>query len=157
MKITKASEKQLDTVMNIVSATISEIYPRHYTQSQTDFFLAHHSKEKIISDIAAGCVYILDSDGAVGTVTVKSNGVYRLFVLPAFQGRGYGGALMNFAEQLIADEYDSVKLDSSVPAFGMYVKRGYTVTAEVDYDIGNGNTLHYQEMQLVFPQEETDE
>ena len=64
------------------------------------FFLAHHSEDNIMKDIERNRVFLcLDgSRNAVGTVTIKKNEISRLFVLPSYQGMGYGTEMLDFAE-----------------------------------------------------------
>lgn len=146
MKIIKANISQLDTASKIVRDSINAVYPRYYTEAEVRFFTEWHNAESIAADINAGRVYLLESDGEpVGTITAVGCHITRLFVLPERQRRGYGKVLMDFAEELIADEYDVIKLDSSLPALEMYKKRGYIINRLADYDYGDG-VLRYPEM-----------
>ena len=73
MEIKTAAAADLGTVHDIVQTTINAVYPHYYPKGAVDFFLAHHSREHIASDIAGGLVSIAYSGGrAVGTVTVWS-------------------------------------------------------------------------------------
>ena len=117
MKIEKASIKDTKLVKHITQATIRAVYPHYYPEGAVDFFSAHHSDERIISDIEQGRVYLIfHGEIAVGTVTVAYNEINRLFVLQEYQGQGFGRALMDFAEKEIACRYDEIKLDASLPA-----------------------------------------
>lgn len=147
MKIEKASIKDTKLVKHITQATIRAVYPHYYPAGAVDFFSAHHSDERIISDIEQGRVYLIfHGEIAVGTVTVADNEINRLFVLQEYQGQGFGRALMDFAEKEIACRYDEIKLDASLPAKAIYKKRGYE---EISYNIiktDNGDYLCYDEM-----------
>lgn len=68
----------------------------------------------------------------VGTVTIKDNEICRLFVLPEYQGQGYGRELLDYAEHCISQEHKQIVLDASLPAKGIYQKRGY-VEIETNY------------------------
>ena len=68
----------------------------------------------------------------VGTVTIRKNEICRLFVLPQYQGNGYGKELMDFAEAEISKHYDDIILDASLSAKSIYLKRGYK---EIEYHI----------------------
>ena len=86
MRISQAELNEFSFVKEITHTTIKAIYPKYYPGGTVDFFLQHHTDEKIIDDIKAGKVYILqlDNDEYVGTVTVDGNEIKRLFVLPEY-------------------------------------------------------------------------
>jgi GNAT superfamily N-acetyltransferase len=104
-----------------------------------------------MKDILAGKVYLLETEGGTaGTVTISGNEINRLFVLPRYQGRGYGSQLMDFAEQMIRRESDTVILDASLPAKKMYLQRGYRSTAHQTIETDNGDYLCYDVMERSF-------
>ena len=92
MSIKQAVLSDLSIVKKISEVTISEIYPHYYPKGAVDFFLTHHSEANILSDIRLNRVFLcLDTkQNVVGTVTIKTNEICRLFVLPSYQGKGYG-------------------------------------------------------------------
>ena len=142
MKIEKASIKDTKLVKHITQATIRAVYPHYYPAGAVDFFSAHHSDERIISDIEQGRVYLIfHGEIAVGTVTVADNEINRLFVLQEYQGQGFGRALMDFAEKEIACRYDEIKLDASLPAKAMYLKNGYKFSEYHIINCENGDKL----------------
>ena len=148
LSIALARRSDIDTVRIITHSTIKEVYPRYYPKGAVSFFLSHHSTENISDDISRSIVYLcFDSDNtAVGTATIKNNEICRLFVLPQFQGRGYGRLLLDFCEKEIAKGYDEVVIDASLSAKGIYLKRGYR---ESEYHIittENGDHLCYDVM-----------
>ena len=151
-KILVAQPGDFEVVKHITQTTIRTVYPKYYPQGAVDFFSAHHSDERIAFDIAGGFVYLLIDDGTpVGTVTIESNHINRLFVLPEHQHRGYGRFLMDFAEEKIFAQYDTVELDASFPAKKIYLKRGYV---EMEYhviDTANGDHLCYDVMKKECP------
>lgn len=127
MSIRPAQESDFDIVQYITHRTISEIYPHYYPTGAVAFFLHHHNEEHIKSDLANRRVFLCLDAGqrAIGTVTVKSNEICRLFVLPPCQGQGYGTELLAFAEAEIAKQYSEIVLAASFPAKSIYLKRGY--------------------------------
>jgi len=148
MEIRKAGPDELETIRNITHTTINAIYPKYYPKGAVDFFLAHHSIRNIEDDIAAGKVFLLlDDDGkAAGTITIDGNDIGRFFVLPEYQGKGFGGALMSHAEEMIAKKYRQIVLSSSLPAKAIYMKKGYI---SADYNIietENGDFLCFDTM-----------
>lgn len=143
-----AEISDLEPVLQITHDTISEIYSHYYAEGVVEFFLGHHSREHILSDIEEGIVWLLEEDGGiVGTVTIKGNAVNRLFVLPEWQSHGYGSRLMDFAEYKIAERFTHVHIDSSFAAKEMYLKRGYKEKKTCRIQSDNGDILIYDEME----------
>lgn len=143
-----AEIKDLESVLQLTRDTISEIYSHYYAKGVVDFFLQHHSRENILSDIEKGIVYLLEEGGClIGTVTVKGNAINRLFVFPDYQSRGYGSQLMDFAEAKIVEKFSYVHIDSSLAAKEMYLKRGYKEKKTCRIQAGNGDILIYDEME----------
>lgn len=157
MKIIKAAGDHFEAVRQITQETIRMVYPRYYPSGAVEFFCRHHSDEHIRADLNSGKTYLLREDEIIaGTVTVSGNEINRLFVLPQYQHRGYGRALLDFAERNILSRYDTVRLDASFPAKQIYRKRGYR---EIDYHIirtDNGDCLCYDVMELRKPGEPPD-
>ena len=149
MKIIQAAADDFETVQQITQETIRAVYPRYYPAGAVEFFCRHHSDESIRGDIASGKVYLLfDDETAIGTVTVGGNGINRLFVLPQYQHKGYGRALLDFAEQEILLQYDTVRIDASLPAKQIYRKRGYRETEYHMIRTENGDYLCYDVMEF---------
>jgi GNAT superfamily N-acetyltransferase len=124
MEIYMAYEDDLNTIRMIAQTTIKQVYPMYYPAGAVDFFSKHHSDDHIREDISKGTVYIVsDKDAPVGTVTVSEDSIYRLFVLPEYQHKGYGKALLDFAEEKIFRSYDHVRIDASFPAKRIYKMR----------------------------------
>jgi len=145
--IRRAGLKDLKSIMEITRDTIEKIYPRYYPRGAVDFFLSHHNIKNILEDIESESVFLqVINDKAVGTVTVKHNEICRLFVLPRYQGRGYGGELLEFAEAQAAERSESTFLDASLPAKEIYFNHGYKVTASHAILTENGDYLCYDVM-----------
>lgn len=143
-----AEISDLEPVLQITHDTISEIYSHYYAEGVVEFFLEHHSREHILSNIEEGIVWLLEEDGViVGTVTIKGNAVNRLFVLSEWQSHGYGSQLMDFAEDKIAERFTHVHIDSSLAAKEMYLKRGYREKKTCRIQADNDDILIYDEME----------
>lgn len=127
MSVKLAQKTDFNVVKEITHTTINAIYPHYYSNGAVAFFLNHHSDENIAKDISGNCVFLCYDLklNVVGTVTINENEICRLFVLPQYQGNGYGKELMNFAETKIAKYYDEIILDASLSAKSIYLKRGY--------------------------------
>ena len=147
MFILLAKDVDFDKVKEITQTTIRMVYPHYYPAGAVDFFCNHHSDEKIRKDIEEGNVYLLNDDGkTIGTVTINDNEINRLFVLPSEQHKGYGRALIDFAEEKILERFDDIELSASFPAKHIYLKRGYK---EIEYhiiDTPNGDHLCFDYM-----------
>lgn len=148
MSIRKAKLINLEIVKEITVSTIQAIYPHYYAQGAVDFFLTHHKETNIRSDIQDNMVMLCydASDYAVGTVTIKKNEICRLFVLPQYQGCGYGREMLDYAEKKILETYNAIVLDASLPAKRIYLKRGYSVTDFHVIETANGDFLCYDVM-----------
>lgn len=155
--ITKASIEDIDTVQQIVSKTISAIYPDYYTPEVVNFFLQYHNEENISRDLKNGNVYLISENSQyIGTGTIVDNNMNRIFILPQQQRKGYGTQLMDFLEKKIAERYNRVLLDSSLPAFDTYIKRGYEVIEYLEEPVEGGGMLCYQTMsKSVYPKSES--
>lgn len=148
MSIRYASLTDLKFVTSIVCQTIQTIYSRYYPKGAVDFFLLHHREANITADIVSQNVFVLEVEKVlVGTVTIKEFEICRLFVLPQYQGKGYGRALLDFAEKLIAEKYRKIRLDASLPAKEIYLKRGYRETESHSILTENGDYLFYDVME----------
>ncbi len=148
MIICKADKKHIEIVEKITLRTIKEVYPHYYPEGAVDYFINHHKTENIMKDIISGYVYILinDKSETVGTVTIVRNEINRLFVLPEYQGMGFGKTLLDFAEKTIFELYDKIIISSSLPAKPVYLKRGYTETSYNIIKTSNDDFLCYDEM-----------
>lgn len=167
MKIRRADMNDLEQVKCVTCETIQKIYPHYYPKGAVDFFLAHHNDATIAQDIAAHNVFVLEAtighkhertnsskredsseaNSIIGTVTANGNEICRLFVLPGCQGKGFGTALLDFAEQHIAKQYKTICLHSSLPAKLLYLKRGYRHASSHIIDTPNGDVLCYDVLQ----------
>lgn len=148
MAILKADKNHINIIKDITHNTIKAVYPRYYPAGAVDFFIQHHKTENIISDIESGFVYILvdNNSAAVGTVTVKDNEINRLFVLPEYQGKGFGSALLDFAEEKVFENHDEIVISASLPAKSIYLRRNYKETSYHRIAADNGDFLCYDEM-----------
>ena len=144
----KATESDAENVCNIVRGTKAVIYPHYYTQAVVDFFGRLHSLENITRDIKAGKVDILKVDGTiVGTGSRDENHITRVYVLPEYEGKGYGSIIMDHLELEIFSEYENANLDASLPATMFYEHRGFRTVEHRKHDIGDGEVMIYEIME----------
>ncbi len=81
------------------------------------------------------CVHLLayDMDGnAIGTARMRADGhIGRMAVLPAWRGRGVGGALLLMLIELAAaHDLDEVFLDAQTSAAGFYHLHGFIASGD---------------------------
>ena len=86
----------------------------------------------------------------VGTGSVTENHITRVYVLPQYQGRGYGTIIIKQLETEIPRNYDCAVLDASLPAVMLYEKLGYKTVSHQKYDLNNGVVLIYEIMKKEF-------
>lgn len=143
-----ALSEESEIVYDIVQRTIQEIYPKFYPQEVVNFFCNHHSPDAIKKDIAEGKVSVLIVDGKmIGTGCFVGNHITRVYILPEYQGKGYGTFVMRTIEAEIAKNHSKVSLDASLPAAGLYQKLGYQTVQHEKYPVENGVILAYEVME----------
>lgn len=148
MEFRKAYIEEAELICNVVQSTKAVIYPLYYTKEVVDFFGRLHSIDKIKVDIEAGRIYVLIKDGMIiGTGSYTDQHITRVYVLPEYQGQGFGSYIMDRLEDEIFSKYDLCELDASLPACIFYEKRGYRTRKHVKYDIGNGYFMIYEIME----------
>ncbi len=147
MMLIKALDTDFDTVKSIVTDTIETVYPNYYPRGAVDFFLRHHSDDAIKKAITGEAVYLIKAaDKTIGTGSIEKNEIQRLFVLPKYQGSGYGTAIMNELEKIIFKNHTEIVLNSSLPAYEMYLRRGYVSMEYHRMLTENGHYLCYHIM-----------
>lgn len=148
MEYIKATEENIDCVFNIVQKTVRCIYPKYYPKEVVDFFCELHNRENIAKDIKSQNVEILVVDNQiVGTGSHKDNHITRVYVLPEFQGKGYGSFIMQCLEDKISQDYPMALLDASLPACRLYEQRGYHTVKHEKWPVKNSVVLVYEIME----------
>jgi len=150
MRIRTANPADFNTVKEITVKTIKEVYPHYYPKGAVEFFLEHHNDENIINDIQNNKVFLCYNNEhiPIGTVTINGNEICRLFILPQYQGKGYGRKLLDYCERSIFEKYGEILLDSSLPAKRIYLKRGYTAIETNLIKVHNNDFLFYDVMSI---------
>ena len=147
MELIKATQDDFRVVKNIVHNTIKDIYPNYYPKGAVEFFLSHHSDENIKNAIEEKEIYLLlEKNNFIGTGSIKENEICRLFVLPEYQGKGYGTKIMDALEEILFESFNEIKLAASFPAYDMYIKRGYAPSVYNKILTEKGHYLCYHEM-----------
>ncbi len=152
MTIKKSKLIDFIIIKDIVQTNINKVYPKYYPSGAVDFFLKHHSDENIKKSIEDDEVYLLSENNTIiGTGTINENEIDRLFILPEFQGKGFGTKALDYFEHEIFKKYDNVTLSASFPAFEIYQKRGYVPFEYNKILTDNGDYLCFFNMRLKRP------
>lgn len=135
-------------VSRIVEKTIQNVYPHYYPSGAVQFFLDLHSEVRIGKVMSSEEIYLVVVQGnVIGTGSIRKNEICRLFILPEYQGKGYGSRLMDLLEAQIFENYPKVHVDASFPAESMYLKRGYQIILYEKIETENGDCLCYHTME----------
>ena len=148
MKYIIAQIEDIGKVFDIVQDTIVAVYPRYYPMEVVRFFCQLHSKENIKKDIlnhSMGILFV--GDVAVGTGCYQENHITRVYVLPEYQGNGYGTYIMNELEKEISKNYNNTYLDASLPAIRLYEKLDYITKEHCSWEVENNAVLVYEVME----------
>lgn len=147
MEFKLAKNYDIEQVYGIVQETIREVYPKYYLKEIVDMFSEYHSRENVLSDIEKENTYILtENEEIIGTGTKHDNHITRVYVLPKYQGKGYGTFIMNQLEEIIKERYDYVDIDASLPACKLYSHLGYKTTDHGLWNCENGVIQVYEIM-----------
>lgn len=148
MEYVVAEEGQVDELYELVQRTIRAVYPRYYPQAVVESFCDLHSRDAIAADVAAGREGVVLAGGrVVGTGCRDGNHITRVYVAPGFQGRGAGSFIMQRLEDEIACDHATALLDASLPATGLYERRGYRTLRHERFPVENEAVLVYAVME----------
>ncbi len=148
MQLRKAKDTDLTTVYDIVQETIRCDYPNYYPTEVVNFFLEYHNEDSIRKDIGSGDVYLLFYGGtAAGTGTIKNQTIERIYILPKYQGKGFGTSIMDLLENEITAGFDFSNVEASLVSYDFYLHRGYRPTEYHKYKVENNRVLCYYVME----------
>lgn len=148
MRITRAIEGDECIVYNILYTKITEVYPKYYPEDVVTFFINHHSLNNIKSALNKEIILIIkNGEKHIGTGSILANEIRRMFILPNFQGKGYGTLLLSTLETIIKNNgYTYILLDSSLSAYSLYEKNGYSSIHYRKIVTPKGQFLCYNQM-----------
>lgn len=148
MEYRLAKSEDAKEIYEIVQDTIKKVYPKYYLPEIVDMFCELHNEDNIGADIENGNVYvILENNKIIGTGTIKENNITRVYVLPEFQGKGFGTFIMKKLEEKIGKQYDEAELDTSLPACRLYYNLGYKTIDHGILECAGGVILVYEIME----------
>jgi GNAT superfamily N-acetyltransferase len=148
MAIRLFCERDLDEVCELVRETIDTSYAAVYPPRVIEFFYQYHERAVVIADAAVGHTVVVYSRGKlVATGTRAGTTIRRVFVRSAWQRRGIGQTMMAELEAAAAAaNIERLDLSASLPAKEFYLRLGYEVVSEEDYEVAPGQHLEYYEM-----------
>lgn len=147
MEFKLATKQDRERIYELVQETIQAVYPKYYLQEIVEMFCEFHSRENILQDIEAENTYILtEKEQIIGTGTKQGNHITRVYVLPEFQGKGYGTHIMNRLEEMIKQNYEYAEIDASLPACRLYSHLGYQTVDHGIWECKNGVIQIYEIM-----------
>jgi GNAT superfamily N-acetyltransferase len=148
-------EKDLGSLEYVVHRTIKESYNEFYPPEAIKYFLELHSKENMGKDIPKGRTIILRlKDKIIATGSIVEDEIKRVFILPEYQGRGYGRKIMKMLEKTALDKgVRRVKLCASLPSKDFYLMLGYTILKFTHLPVENDKKLEYYDMEKYLAEE----
>lgn len=142
----------VDELLAFVQDMMRASYFPAYGPEVGELFLQYHNAENIAKDATSGRIWCArEGDRLVGTVTVATDELTRMFVSPELQGRGVGRLLMDGALSWAKDSGVKKLTAWSVPfSRGFYEKFGfYMVNADMFNFVGTREPpVPYIEMAL---------
>jgi len=138
-----------EDVYDVVHTTIEKIYTKYYPRSAVDFYHNYHSKENMEKNISNEHILVLIENNKIfGTGAVSGNEIKRFFILPEYQGNGYGRILFEKLENNINDKiHEKYFLYASLASVNFYLKNNYKYKSFNKYELPDGKYLCYFEME----------
>lgn len=141
----------LRAVKSLIYNTIDVCYTHVYCKEAVRFFKDWHCDDRILKGAKEGhTIVLVRNKQIIGTGTILGDEIMRVFVSPAFQGRGYGKIIMRrLEEKAISLGIKAVKLDASLPSKEFYDCLGYTTLEETFLEVENNKRLDFYKMEKV--------
>ena len=148
LAIRRFREGDLEEVCTLVRVTVDTSYAAVYPPRVVEFFHEYHERSIIVSDAAGGYTVVVRSgEELVATGTRIGTTVRRVFVRSDRQRQCIGQSVMAELEsEAVKAGIVRLDLSASLPAKGFYLRLGYEVTSEEDYEVAPGKHLEYYEM-----------
>lgn len=149
MNIRKATKKDANDIVDIIRETVSITHKNLYSKDNIQNILNNYRLERVIHFIDSYDYFVAEEGGdIVGCVLAKEGKMRSLYVLPSFEGKGFGRKLLEVAEECTRKNgFKEIWLWSSLVSYDFYVHMGY----EFIEDIKNENgTVIDKAMKKVF-------
>lgn len=148
LTVRRFQECDLDQVRELVGETIDTSYAAVYSPRVVDFFHQYHERAVVIADAAVGHTVVVHSRGKLVATGARAGAtVKRVYVRAPWQRRGIGQMIMAELEAAaLKADIERLDLSASLPAKDFYLRLGYEVVSEEDYEVAPGQHLEYYEM-----------
>ena len=115
-KIEPATVEMIDDILEVFQSTIRKSFSITNNDNIVNYFLEIHEKNTI-ERIKKGNYYVLIDNGKIiGTGDFEENHIFAVYIMPEYQNIRAGNFLKNFIEEQIEKNYNSIILESSIPA-----------------------------------------
>lgn len=157
LKIHVATPGDIPLIQGMAQNVFRKTYAQLISPQQMEFMLDWMYSEQSLMDqiVPDGKTFFIATVGAVpaGYVSIERQGntpdgrplihLQKLYLLPEYQGRGYGKELFNQAAGYILEQFPSgarieLNVNRGNKAVGFYEAMGMTRDREGDFAIGNG-------------------
>ena len=147
--IRQASVEDARIIREIAHVAFRATYATIISQSQIDYMIEWmYSEDTLKKELAGNVTYLLlETDGKnVGYVSFEPEDsslfhLHKIYLLPEFQGRGYGKVLFNAAEEFMKKsgaEAFELNVNRNNKALDFYKHLGMHIARSGDFDIGGG-------------------
>ena len=147
VKLRQFEGADLEPLLKMIWDTIDVCYRPAYSDEAITHWEDEHNETEILKDAAEGSILIAELDGAmIGTGTLLTERIKRVYVDPALQGKGLGKMIMLELENKAKDNgINEIRLYASIPAKKFYDAIGYNTYSE-DFIMIKGKRLDYYNM-----------
>ena len=146
------SKRHLTSVKNLIYQSIDQCYPEFYNEKVVAYFKEYHSEENISERAEKGFTIVMyNYMTMVATGTLIGNYISSVYVLPKFQKKGMGKAIVIVLVKEAKKQGISILiLDATAGSVDFYLKQGFTIDAEKIQMIDEIFPLPYTVMEKVF-------
>jgi len=143
------NQQDLERLYFIVQNTIKKSYADVYPREAIDYFSELHSTHNMEQDIPKGFTFMLESENEIlASGSIVENEIKRVFVLPEYQGMGFGKKIMRKIEETALNNgIQKVKLCASLPSKDFYLSLGYKIVQFNYIGVKNNEKLEYYDME----------
>ncbi|MGM9738932.1 MAG: GNAT family N-acetyltransferase [Candidatus Cryptobacteroides sp.] len=150
MKYIKATVEDIPAIRRIAKVVFPATYSSIISREQIDFMMDWmYSEDTLRKELTGDVTYLLpvEDGAAVGYVSFSPDGVegqyhlHKIYLLPDFQGRGYGRELFLAAEnemRRLGVEAFELNVNRHNKALDFYIRMGMEIDRSGDFDIGGG-------------------